>query len=223
MTAVFVVRHPQTTWNQAQRYQGRLDTPLSEEGREQASLLARSFQGEHLDTVYTSPLSRARDLAGVVARAAGAPLRVDARLTEIAMGPWEGLQLDDIRRRYPDLYREWYTRPDLVHFPGGEGVHDVCARSLGVMRDVFARHPSGMVAVVTHSVVVQSIVATALHMHLRFLHSIRISNAGVTTMCGDAAPGVLLTLNSLEPLFGSPVRSALAETCPDAKPRRLTT
>ena len=54
--------------------------PLSQEGRRQASDLARRFADAELDAVLTSPLLRARQTAEPIGRASGAPVRVDERL-----------------------------------------------------------------------------------------------------------------------------------------------
>src|SRR5947209_17214551 len=117
MTAIFVLRHPQTTWNKAERYQGRLDAPLSAEGRRQCVLAARAFQGDAIDCVVTSPLSRARVLGEAIATSTGASLQTDARLVEIGQGEWEGLHVSEIRARFPGTFKEWHTRPDHVRFP----------------------------------------------------------------------------------------------------------
>lgn len=222
MTAVYLLRHPQTTWNAAERYQGRLESQLSAEGREQSGAVARAFSDSSLDVVYSSPLQRAEYMAREIARAADAPLCVDQRVTEIAQGPWEGLYLRQIRARYPELYEEWYARPDRVHFPGGESLQDVRNRAMSFMSTIWARHPEGHVAVVSHSVVIQVVVAGALALDLRHLHHIRISNGGVTTICGTEPPGALLTLNSMSSLYPSPVSSAAASDCVSWRRRRVT-
>jgi len=36
-----LIRHGVTAWNQQRRFQGQIDTPLSEEGHQQAMLTAR--------------------------------------------------------------------------------------------------------------------------------------------------------------------------------------
>ena len=53
---------------------------LSAEGREQARELADRLAAETPEIVLSSPLLRARETADAIARAAGAPLRVDERL-----------------------------------------------------------------------------------------------------------------------------------------------
>ncbi|MBV9279096.1 MAG: histidine phosphatase family protein, partial [Chloroflexi bacterium] len=83
-------------------------------------------------------------------------------------------------------------------------------------------HPGGHVALVTHSVVIMSMVAAALRLDLEHLHRLRISNTSVTTLCGTEPPGSLLTLNDVYGVYGSPVASAVAQDCVRWKLRRVT-
>lgn len=222
MTAIYLLRHPQTTWNAEQRYQGRLEAPLSSEGKLQSSLVARAFHGCDLDAVYSSPLGRAQYLAREVAQATDAPVCTDHRLTEMGQGPWEGLYLSQIRSRFPDLYRAWYESPDTVEYPGWEGIKAVLQRATSTVADIQKAFPLGNVAIVTHSVVVQAVVSAALSLSLRNIHAIRVSNASVTTLCGTMIEGSLLSLNSTSPLYASPVAAATAQGCAEMKLRRLT-
>lgn len=214
MTLLYVLRHPQTTWNAEQRYQGRLEAPVSPQGRVQSRMVSRAFAGCPLVAVYSSPLGRAQYLARDLARATDAPLVFDQRLTEIAQTPWEGLYLPEIRDRFPDLYAEWYATPDRVRFPAGESLRDVRARALSAVADIYAQQPNCHVAVVTHSVVIQVLVAAALELNLRHIHRIHTHNAGITTFCGTAAPGRLLSLNVTEgPYRRTPAADAAAQAC----------
>jgi broad specificity phosphatase PhoE len=221
MTAVYVVRHPQTTWNATERYQGRLEAPISADGRQQIRLTVAAFAGQPLDAVYTSPLSRALELAEAIAGTAGVHLTVDNRLTEIAMGPWEGLFRSQIAEKYPEMYREWYKRPDLIHFPHGESLAEVQGRAQSVLADIHERHPGKNVFVATHSAVVQTMVAPAIGLDLRYVHRMQIANTGITTLCGGRPPGRLLSLNVTEHLHASPVASALAQKCAGVEAQRL--
>lgn len=223
MTAVYLIRHPETTWNLAQRYQGRLESPLSPGGIVQSRRLQHAFREAHLDEVYASPLIRAHGLAAGIAQVAHAPLRIDQRLTEMAQGPWEGLLLHQIEALYGRLYRRWYTTPHRVAFPGGESLNEVRDRAQSVLREIVDRYPAGQVVVVTHAVVIQTMAACALTVDLQHIHHIRISNCAVTTICAAAAPGQVLTLNSTDALYGSPQAAAEQLGCSSHAPRRLTT
>lgn len=221
MTVLYVVRHPQTTWNVEQRYQGRLEAPLSAEGKSQSRLLASRFKRGQLDAVYSSPLRRALTVAHDLAQAAAVPLRIDQRLTEIAMGPWEGLILSEIIRGYPDLYQAWYTEPENVRFPEGESLSDVRDRALSAVRDIHAGHPDDSIAVVSHSAVIRVLAAASLSLDLRHIHSLHVHNCGITTFCGVQLAGSLMTFNSLEAVCGSPVASAKSQSCANWAPRRI--
>ncbi|MGH2447854.1 MAG: histidine phosphatase family protein [Chloroflexota bacterium] len=203
MTTVFLVRHPQTTWNTEGRFQGGLEAPLTAEGSEQALLLAASFVGQPLAGVYTSPIGRAANTARLISDEAESPLFVDERLSEINMGAWEGLDHRQVKSRFPDVYRNWYSHPTQVTFPGGESLHDVQRRACDALGEIFERFPLARVAVVTHSVVVQVLAASALRLELDNIHRITVSNSSVTTICGDEIPGTLVTLNATDERYRS--------------------
>jgi broad specificity phosphatase PhoE len=132
------------------------------------------------------------------------------------------LTLPHIEAKHFSLYRQWYSRPDLVSFPGGEDLAAVKARTQSVLADIFAEHSEGNIAVVTHSVVIQVLTACALSLDLRYLHSIRATNCSVTTICGTTAPGALFSLNSTDAIYGSAIASAELNGCTTSEPRRLT-
>jgi phosphoserine phosphatase len=223
MTAVYLLRHPQTTWNVAGRYQGRLESPLSDEGKRQAEAVASVFTPNSLDAVYSSPLQRALYLARILSARSSAPLVVDERLTEIAQGPWEGLYLSEIQQCFHRLYDEWYARPDCVRFPGGERLTDVEKRASSALGTMQKSYPGGRVVAVTHSVVIQTVAAASLGLDLRNLHRIRVGNASITTICGDLPPGSLLTLNDTAALFDTPIGAAASAGCAEGTHRRQTT
>ena len=72
---LFLIRHAESTWNAARRWQGWGDPPLSERGLEQAEALARALAGEAIDALFTSDLQRAAQTAAPLARALGAEWR----------------------------------------------------------------------------------------------------------------------------------------------------
>jgi phosphoserine phosphatase len=218
MTVAYVLRHPQTSWNAAGCYQGRLEAPLSAEGRQQSRLTASAMADRAPDIVYTSPLQRALELAQDIAGTLRLPLVVDQRLTEIAMGPWEGLYHSQIEERFPAMLREWYERPDQVRFPHGESVADVQSRALSVLADLYAAHPEERLCIVTHSAIIQVLAAAALGLDLRNLHRIHVANVGITTFSGDSAPGVLVSFNVTDHLFERGcLANAVDESAPTAR------
>ena len=60
---LFLIRHGETPWTIAGRYQGLTDMPLSRKGIQQAKALARALKDDRPAFLYTSALRRARDTA----------------------------------------------------------------------------------------------------------------------------------------------------------------
>lgn len=161
---VLLARHAETTANVERRFQGHQDSPLSERGREQARRLAARLAGEPLAAVYSSDLGRTVRTAEEVARPHGLPVRQHAGLREIDTGIWTGLGRDQVRARpewaaMMDLYRE---RPWEHRMPSGETVGEVQARALAALREIGLAHRGESVAVVSHHVVVETLIAHAL-------------------------------------------------------------
>ena len=133
---LYFVRHGETDWNMAQRYQGQRDIPLNATGRNQAisngRALARALGGEAAGIDYVaSPLMRARETMELMRRELDLPAhdyRTDQRLREIHYGNWEGLLWHELPSTDPEGFaaREadrWGWRP-----AGGESYRDLSER-----------------------------------------------------------------------------------------------
>jgi broad specificity phosphatase PhoE len=122
---IFLVRHGETEWNLAGRYQGWGDSPLTGRGVAQAEAVGRRLRAlpEAKDiAIVSSPLGRARCTAELIQieRRDRAAIRCDERLKEVSIGDWDGLDRDEIAIRSPGVFDrygpgEWYFR-----CPGGE-------------------------------------------------------------------------------------------------------
>jgi broad specificity phosphatase PhoE len=175
-----LVRHGETEWNATKRAQGQADVPLNEAGRLQAQVAAAQLDGVNLAGVYSSDLSRAIDTAEPIARAHGLEVVTDPAFREIDQGEWEGLGLEEISARWPDL---WGPARHYVRRPGGESPEQVQERALEGMARVVERHKRGAVAIVSHGGTIRWIVANALGYDLEGSARIRgLSNGGAVAM-----------------------------------------
>jgi alpha-ribazole phosphatase len=147
---LILIRHGQTDWNLAGRYQGQSDLPLNQRGREQALQIASSLDGTDLSAIYASDLARARDTAQTLAHTTGLEVHLDPRLREINQGEWEGMRFAEIQAGYPqELKRRRESHLDFAP-PGGETVQEVRKRVLSAVQEIVRRHPDQTVAIVSH-------------------------------------------------------------------------
>ena len=95
---LYFIRHGETDWNVAQRYQGQSDIPLNDTGRGQAARNGRALfeqlkqRARSFDYV-ASPLSRTVETMQIMRHGLGLAsddFRRDARLMEHHFGHWEG-------------------------------------------------------------------------------------------------------------------------------------
>jgi len=148
---IFLVRHGETEWNRARRYQGWSDSPLTVRGTAQAEAIGhrlRALPEAEAAEIIASPTGRARRTAEIIARCLGrtAPLRFDERLREISLGSWDGLNRVEIRSRMGEKFAEfeWYFLT-----PDGENYDGFAGRVAGWLKEV----GDGPVIAVSHGVV----------------------------------------------------------------------
>ncbi len=120
MGQLILVRHTEVAQHWRGRCYGRSDAGLGRLGLEAALELAPILARTKPTGVVSSPLRRARFLAGLVAREAGLPLTIDARLAECNFGSWEGRTWDDIYRESGDAMMGMVAAPASFR-PGGNG------------------------------------------------------------------------------------------------------
>ena len=116
---VWLMRHGETAWNRAKILQGTIDSPaLTPRGVAMAEATAEGLKaaGIAFDRTYSSPLTRARQTARIVA---GAEPRTDARLGEMCFGRYEGVRYG--KDAWPDQNLRFLFEDPARYVPQGEG------------------------------------------------------------------------------------------------------
>lgn len=200
MTTIFLVRHGATAWNHSKRAQGQADIDLNEIGYRQAIATAEELSHEPIVAVYASDLKRAYLTAEPIARTHGVEVQTDPAFREIDQGEWEGLHVDEIRRRWPDL---WGPARHYAARPGGESPAQVRERALKGLEAVVRAHPEGAVVVVSHGGTIRWLSAEALGYDDRRSARIRGLGNGAVVRLRAAIEDGKLVLGDLERLDGN--------------------
>ena len=147
-TVIGLLRHGQTDWNIDFRLQGVTDIPLNETGIGQARLAAEVIVATDWDVILTSPLSRARDTAEIVATAHGfSEFQIEPLLLERSFGEAEGLGHDEWRAKYADTNT----------VPGGESLAELEARSWQLLESLVENYSGQRVLAVSHGALIRKL------------------------------------------------------------------
>lgn len=140
---IYIIRHGRTAAN-AQRYAGWEDEPLDVTGRADAARIAAVLADRHIDSVCSSPLSRAYDTAALLARAKGLTIERRQELIEMNFGELQGMskRAGATRIRHSHLH---------IPIPRGESLADVAMRAEHFLHDLQPRLRDGQaIALVSH-------------------------------------------------------------------------
>ena len=173
---LFLIRHAQSEWNAAGRWQGHGDPPLSALGREQARELAEQLEGQPIDRLYYSDLVRALKTAEPLGKVLHLTPTSDARLRELDVGSWTGLTREQIARRDPDQLERFEAEDPSVKPGGGESRAELRLRARTFLEEIVRRHARERVVLVTHLGFVRAL-----------LPGSEPANASLTTIDADEA------------------------------------
>jgi len=180
------VRHGESEANAAGVFAGQTDSPLTPKGREQAKVVARALQPVHFDRIVTSPLSRTKDTAAVIAAGRGIPVEAFDDLKEIDVGIAAGKPFDELRglpgATGDDGWRQW---------PGGESLEQVLTRSLRVIDRLVAESPGKTICIVGHGGVTRIVVSSFMGV-LPKLIRVPATNTNITIVSHDPDQGYVV-------------------------------
>ena len=164
MSTLFLMRHGAIVQSHPRRFVGQTDHPLTKEGRAQAALWREALADVPFAAAVCSDLSRCRETAAIVLGGRDITARPEPRLREIALGAFEGLTVDEVRKRFPGAYER--RGCDIAGFTpqGGESFADVQARAVAALAELAPL--CGNVLVVAHGGVNRTILCHALGLDL---------------------------------------------------------
>lgn len=201
MTLLYLLRHGEIEWPEADGFIGRTDAPLSVQGRRQARAWNYKLRSLEFKGLWSSDLQRATETAAIVFAGRAVAVRSGRELRELDLGEWDGLSRRRVRERHPDL---WHARgQDLAGFrpPGGESFSDLQERVLRFVQPI-AAEAAGPVCLVTHAGVIRVLMCHGLQMPLSNLFRIRLDYGSLSVVAYEPNRFEVCALNLKPPVFG---------------------
>lgn len=143
MPSMYVIQTGRTTWDEQARVESVAGAPLTEAGRQDVQDAAKELTGHAITTLYACCGQAEQQTAEGIAGVIGAKVRIQNELRELDYGLWQGLTLEEIKRRQPKLHRQWLDAPASVRPPGGETLEEAAGRLRAATMGILKRHKAG--------------------------------------------------------------------------------
>lgn len=156
-TTLLLIRHGQTNWNKEGRWQGHMDVPLNEAGREQAQKLARRLSKWPIDVFLSSDLKRAFETAVITANPHNLDPIPDPIWRERHIGDFQGKTKEQVKAHFPAQWKEGILEP-----PNGETFAQMQKRASSALAFVQENYAGKMVAAVSHGQLIHVLLAQVM-------------------------------------------------------------
>ena len=189
VTEVYLIRHCQSKANAKRRYNCSIkdDEGLSDIGKMQARELAGTLSGIPIKKIYSSPFLRTRQTADAIARYLKIGIEIDEKFAEMDCGEWDGRTEDEIKEKFPEIWKGWHYDPQNNPIPGGETLLEIQARVLPRFQNLVRGHPNESIAIVTHYCVF-NVVMCSLFSSLANFRSFDTTNGTLAEIAMENVP-----------------------------------
>ena len=182
---LYIVRHGETEWNVIKRFQGQLNTPLTEKGIKKLKETGKKLENVLFDEVYTSELGRTVASAEIILnenrgyRNKKRELKKLAELNEVYFGVWQGLTYEEVFLKYPEEANNYFynVKNYKAENVEAENLKDALERFLKGINKILDSHKSGNILVVTHG--------TVLEMFMNYVANNSIYDIDERTLMGN--------------------------------------
>ena len=156
-TFIYFVRHGETVLTPTRKFSGTgaLDPELTQEGLDQADLVAEECAKLGAEILIASPLKRTRQTAEAIARTTGLEITFDEAWFELSFGSWDGKSIEEVQAEDPDAYQAWLNSSSYAP-AGGESYDDAAVRVEESLERLVAEHPGKKIIVVTHNGIIKT-------------------------------------------------------------------
>ena len=157
----YLARHGETIWNTQQKMQGHQDSPLTENGINQAKEVGKMLKDIKFSYGFSSDLMRAKKTAEIISADHDLVIKTSQLLRESRLGKFEGKKLDYFKEELKDAieHRESLSDDNKMKYkihPDVESYEESSTRMITFFREVALAYRGKNVLVVSHAGIIRS-------------------------------------------------------------------
>jgi 2,3-bisphosphoglycerate-dependent phosphoglycerate mutase len=160
---LYIVRHGETEWNLIKKFQGQLDSPLTENGIKIMKDTGNKLKNIIFSRVYTSELGRAVKSAEIILnkninyKNDKIEIKKMSELNEVYFGLWQELSHEEVFEKYSEEAENYFHNVKRYNAENikAEKLKDALDRFLRGIEKILKNHKSGNILIVTHGTVLE--------------------------------------------------------------------
>ncbi len=120
MFKMFLIRPGSTDFDAQGRIQGNLDVPLNSTGSQEVAALAEELGQHSIDVIYSAKCEPSASTAEALGEHLGAKVKRLENLHNVDHGLWQGMCVEELRRKQPWVFKASRENPECFCPPHGE-------------------------------------------------------------------------------------------------------
>jgi len=157
MKNIYLLRHAQTEWNRDKKIQGRMDSPLTEQGQQQAKAWGEWLKTFDIEIILASPQQRVVETVKLINTTLQKPFFYKDGFREQDWGMWEGLNLAEIHKHYPNELKKRTAKGWDFTAPKGETRLSVWQRAHRELQNTLQNITEENILLVCHQGVIKAL------------------------------------------------------------------
>ena len=178
---IYIIRHAAKErgnfYNPHLRHQ---DEPISPVGQAQAQKLWSYLCDKEISAIYVSAYQRTWQTIEYTASRSGITPVIDQRLNEIDNGLLDGLNVEQVRQKFPGFWKVYQARSVDIRFPGGETGEEACARIAGFLEEKRELHVDHNIALISHEGLIRQLMCHLMNLPVYQRGNFYVDFCGIT-------------------------------------------
>ena len=155
-TKIYLIRHTQVVGNIENRFTGRIDSDVTQKGKEYIDELTERLKGVKFDKAYSSSTPRTRKTIQKLADMNHLTIEESQNLCEMDFGDYDGKRWEEIDEINPEVRRIRDMKNELTHIPHQETMEHVASRMYKEITDISKKDDGKTILICSHGVAIEA-------------------------------------------------------------------
>lgn len=118
---------------------------MNELGYREVEALASDLSTQKIDLILSGPNEPSLGSAEILADRLQVPHKTCEGLRNLDQGLWQGLEVGEVKRKFPSVYRHWEDAPTEVSIPNAEPTQEAARRIEKVLKKYARKAPTVLI------------------------------------------------------------------------------